>query len=159
MNFKKIRVSESVYAEDGFISNSSCWVFSVEWLNQFPSRENLQLRKRAERVRTNTVTTRLQGSKVDTIGIQEVVKLVDLSTFRKAYLSETKQVMGFKGGDPFKHEAVALCIRGAATLDIEFTPALYWDSEVTIMVRKNTDPVVIVKAGKIVGLISPIVIK
>lgn len=156
--FKKISTSEKIYVENNFATNR-VWIFNTAWLNENKSSNNLQVRNRIAKEKLSKVTAKMQlqgNDKLFEIGIMGVVDTIDLSEFRAVSPRESKPVQGFVKGDATQKDIVAFKIGGKPSIDVEFFAALEWDTNVTVMVRGEKDPVVLAKDGQIVGMIAPL---
>lgn len=152
--FKKIPASAAFYTEGGYVTQKQ-YIFSVNWLNSVKCRGNIQLRNRAAKTQLETVSKKLTGKELYPIGILSIVDAVDLSTYRPASVSEARPIEGNPRGNPDTWETVAFCVGNTACIDVEYFPALLWDSAVVPMVREWLDPIVLTKNGEIVGMIAP----
>lgn len=156
LKFKKIPASQTVYVRDGYATNRH-WIFRIDWLNTLAkSRGNIQVRNRAKKAMLAANTARLLGNDYDKLDVSQPVSQIVLTEYRAASASEFETVQGYIKGDQSNYGAVAFRIGGVPCLDIEYFPALQWDSGVTVMVKGKHDPVVILSGGEIVGLIAPI---
>ncbi len=157
-NFKPIVKGETLTLEGGYMTNGK-WCFQADWLESFPNASNLEIRKRIRETKLALVEARLAGKDVVRRGVAEVVRAVKLEDFRAVSLSEARAHKGYRHGKATEKTTVAMILaggsKGSAALDADFYPALTWDSETVVMVRDSKTPIVLVKAGEIVGLLSP----
>ena len=154
--FKKIPDSLKVYTENGYAA-SALWLFNSDWLAAVACKSNRQLVSLVSRVRTETTLTKLRGE-YKNFGATRPLEVIDLSQFVAVSLSDAREIEGFRKGNAADFGLVAYKI-GSCAIDAEFFHALLWDSSAVVMAHadpKKLAPLLIVKAGEIVGMISPI---
>lgn len=160
--FKKLVATEAVYIGGGFASNRH-WIFNTAWLLNLPRRRDLgmiNLLNRVSKAQVNAVQARLNDERYPTYDLEALVKATDLKKYRPAKCLNFE--LGFFKGNPNNYTAVAMSFGTNSTawtspwVDVEYSAAFYFDADTTVMHAGPNEPVAIVKAGEIVGLIAPL---
>jgi len=152
MNFKKLKPSDKIYLNQGFISNGA-WLFSIEFIQSVENKEVKQLKNRITKMKLQIVSAKMQDQHIETRDLAGLVDRINLNEFKNIE-TKLKEVKGYKRVFGEKMP-VAYKIKDAY-FDAEYAAAFNFCSDIQLKYKNNKSPMIMTLNNKIVGLIMPL---
>lgn len=163
IKFKSLKKDDPLYFQAGYVTNRH-WLFKIEWLENLKRTRAsgaISLFNRITKARIKHVLDRLGDTGGHNLPIENLVLGIDLNDYTALDILKNKPVTGYFRGNRDNKSTVAMSFiqSGTPLIDIEYSPALFFDPSATVLFNKNSinGPLVIQdRAGAIVGLVMPL---
>jgi len=159
MVFKKV-LQSSPYHVNGEFSSNGHWLVRNDWALSLKKRRELGMIgfiNRITRGVTQFAVDRLQGREVLDPGFERLLDAVNLADYKPLNLSKIKPVMGYRKNDLENQQVVSVNFgKNTPTLDVEYAPLCFFDSESETHFKDRYSPIVILKHGEIVAMLMPL---
>lgn len=160
--FKRLHKNDPLYCADGYFSNRE-FIFKCDWIAEMKTRITMGLRRVMQRKQVETVTAKLVGNDISKAALARVIAAAnesfDKGQYRQVKLQSDsiRKEFGFPHGRLQKAVVAFILTHGKIQVRVspEYFTALFFDLNTTAYIKDETSPIIIKKAGEIVGLIAP----
>lgn len=160
IKFKRIPASHSLYFQGDYVTNK-VWAFNIPWLESLKNDRSsgiVALKNRVKKERVKAAIDALKGNESHGYKIENLFSSLAVTEYMALDLTKIVQKQGYFKGSYESKETVSIGFNefNSPILDVEFSPVLFLDKEITAMYKDNASPIALFKSGACVALIMPL---
>lgn len=160
IKFKKLAKNGERYISDGYACNG-VWLFKIDWLTNLKKDRStgiVALCNGIVKLQIAETIARLKGNRCNEVSLGHFVNNIDITNYKPLDLSTIDLKKGYFRGDlnAFNNCAMEFTQPNTPIIDIEFSPALFFDGQAIVMFKDEKSPLVILKNNEIMAMLMPL---